>query len=264
VAVPALTGPTGRTNSVTPTFTWNALGGATQYEVYVSDVTATKVQDQTVTGTTWTPARPLVSGHSYRWWVRALAGGDSVGLWSNSLDFAVAVPAPAMPADTALTVIPSFTWSALTGVITYEIYVSDLATAQVQDQTVTGTSWTPGAALLSGHKYRWWVRALGSDGIGVWSNSLDFTVVLPVLIGPKDNTSTLSPAFSWNSVGAPQYQIYVSDLATGHVQGQLLSGTTWTPTTPLLSGHSYRWWVRAMNSDGSAGVWSASLDFQVN
>src|SRR5207248_2840177 len=108
VAVPALTGPNGTIGTVVPAFTWNGVGGVTQYEVYVSDLTTGQVQDLTVSGTTWTPTTPLVSGHSYRWWARGNAG-----IWSSSMDFKVAVPTLIGPAGTVGTGAPTFTWNGL-------------------------------------------------------------------------------------------------------------------------------------------------------
>jgi hypothetical protein len=83
------------------------------------------------------------------------------------------------------------------------------------------------------------------------------------LIGPKNTISTLLPSFTWNGVGAAKHEIYVIDLATGSAQDQTVTSTTWAPPAPLVSGHSYRWWVRALASDGS-GVWSSPLDFHIS
>jgi hypothetical protein len=251
-------------SSVVPSFTWTGPGGVTQYEIYVSDLTTGQVQDKTVAGTTWTPGTALVSGHSYRWWVRALGSGGSAGAWSSSADFAVGLPSLIGPSSTVSSVLPAFTWNGLTGVNQYELYLSDLATGNVQDVSTNGPTWTSSTPLISGHSYRWWVRALGSSGAGVWSKSLDFAVALPTLIGPANTIGTQLPAFTWNGIAAAQSEIYLSDLVTGSVVDRKLTGTTWTPAAPLISGHSYRWWVRAVGSDGSLGVWSASLDFHIS
>ena len=80
------------------------------------------------------------------------------------------------PTGPVTTVLPQFTWNGVAGVTQYEIYIGDLA-GGVLDQTVTGTTFTPSTALLSGHNYRWWVREVGAG----WSNSLDFSLPLPTL-----------------------------------------------------------------------------------
>jgi hypothetical protein len=242
-----LASPSGAIATLMPTFVWFVTPGASRYEIYVSDLTSGQIQDQMVTAASLTQTTPLISGHSYRWWTRALFSGGSVRAWSSPTDFTVALPGPTAPGNTVSTVVPAFTWSGVTGVAQYEIYISDLTESQVQDLTVSGIGWTPATPLVSGHSYRWWVRAVGSSGPGVWSSALDFTVALPTLIGPTDTTGNVMPTFSWTGVdGVTQYEIWVSDRVTGSVQDLTVSGFTWTPTAPLLSGHSYRWWVRAL------------------
>lgn len=253
---PKASSPRGTLVSNPPTFTWAAVTGVAQYEVYISDAATGPWADQTVAGISWTPDTPLLSGHRYQWWVRAAGGA-----WGDAMDFDVALPTLTGPHGFTGVVAP-FTWGPVPGVSDYEIYVSDLAVGAWADQAVTGTSWTPTKTLLSGHTYRWWVRAVGSD---TWSSSLDFAVTLPALVAPTSIISNLTPTFSWTGVsGVANYEVYVSDLATGQWADQTVTGTSWTPTQTLVSGHRYRWWVRALNADGApAGSWSDPLDFQV-
>ncbi len=102
--------PTGTVTTLSPTFLWTAVFGATnQYEVYVSDLTTGTVIDKTVGATTWVPPTPLVSGDPYRWWFRALNVGGSVGAWSSPMDFTVTAPVLLAPLATVNTVQPLFT-----------------------------------------------------------------------------------------------------------------------------------------------------------
>ena len=161
-ALPTLTvlpGPSGTIATELPTFTWQAVSGAAHYEIYLADLVTNAVIDQTVIAPTWTPAAPLLSGHGYRWWDRAFNVGGTAQPWSTSTDFTVALPTLIAPAGAINTVLPPFTWNGLTGASQYEVYLDDLATSAVIDQVVSTTSWTPSAALLSGHGYRWWIRA---------------------------------------------------------------------------------------------------------
>src|SRR5207237_10740696 len=105
---------------------------------------------------------------------------------------------------------------------------------------VSSTSWTPPAPLVSAHKYHWWVRAAQA----VWSDPLEFAA----LTGPQGTVNTIAPTFQWVAVnGVAQYQIYLSDLTTGGVQNEMVNTASWTPPTPLISGHPYRWCDRAAN-----------------
>ena len=244
--------PTGTVGTVLPTFAWNGLNGVVQYEIYIDDVTAgVIVVDQTVSATGFTPTTPLVSGHGYRWWVRAVNG-----VWSGATDFTVALPVSTSPTTSVNNVLPTFNWTVITGVQQYEIYVSDLTAGGFVDQTTSAATWTPTTPLISGHSYRWWVRAANS----MWSNPTDFAVALPTLVAPGTPVNTSLPTFLWNGLtGVSHYEIYVSDLTAGGFVDQAVSATDWTPTTSLISGHSYRWWVRA-----ESAVWSAPLDFTEN
>ena len=245
--------PAGIISTLTPTFLWAAVAGATaQYEIYLSDLTTGGLIDQAVNATTWTPA-PLVSGHAYRWWVRAPNVGGRVGSWTNPTDFTVTAPVLLAPVLAVNNVSPQFTWNGITGVSQYEIYVTDLTAGGGVDQTVSGTAFTPTTPLVSGHSYQWWVRAPN----GIWSDAAYFTVALPTLLAPSAGVSNLQPNFTWTRVtGINQYEIYLTDLTTSGFVDQTVSATNWTPQTALVSGHSYRWWVRAAN-----GLWSNPTDF---
>jgi tetratricopeptide (TPR) repeat protein len=52
-----------------PTFSWTELKGATKYEIVISDEKLNEVGKETVTGTTWTPAKPLPRGKVLTWQV---------------------------------------------------------------------------------------------------------------------------------------------------------------------------------------------------
>jgi hypothetical protein len=74
---------------------------------------------------------------------------------------------------------PTFDWTAITGATKYKIIVNDLTTGStsVLAATTTGISWMPTTSLIHGHRYRWWVAALNSANVGMWSVSKDFHVV---------------------------------------------------------------------------------------
>ncbi|MFO0863742.1 MAG: hypothetical protein U0744_03640 [Gemmataceae bacterium] len=58
----------------------------------------------------------------------------------------------------------------------------------------------------------------------------------------------------------------MDDLTTGQsksLYSKTITATTWTTTSTLVSGHRYRWWVRAISADGTASGWSNPLDFRI-
>jgi hypothetical protein len=271
LSAPTLLAPSGTITNNTPVFSWNAVDGASSYEVYLYDLHTGRVTDLIVSANSWTPASSLAHGDGYLWWVRALDSAGAGGSWSSFLYFAVAplaTPVLIGPSGSITTATPTFSWNAVSGATQYEVYVWNRTTGAVVDTRVQGTSWMPSSNLSSGSSYRWWVRALDTaGGASAWSSALDFSkaaLATPTLIGPT-GTADPTATFSWNAVdGASSYEIYVSNLTTGQVIDQRVSGNSWTPSSGLASGDSYRWWVRAFDASGGASSWSASLTFSVS
>jgi hypothetical protein len=83
-------GPVGLTDTDRPTLTWTALdtrGRAVVYRVDVFDAIYDRVdRSEWLSGTAWTPERPLPGGRTYVWQVTARTGGRDV-----------TVPAPPQP-----------------------------------------------------------------------------------------------------------------------------------------------------------------------
>ena len=268
LAVPTRTGPTGTVAGLRPTLTWTGVGGATKYAIRVTDLTA-RVTDlfpnTTTTATGWTVPADLVSGRTYSWQVRAL-NADGRGGWSPAGTFTVARPATTGPANGVTALRPHFTWTPVAGATAYVVTVTDVSAgkAGVFTARVPGTFWAPPADLTSGRTYSWQVRALNADGRGAWSPLAKFAVGRAIAIGPGGATTGLRPTFTWAGVaGAPKYQVKVLDLTTGQtVALPTVTDQAWTPGADLTAGHTYRWWVRAMNS-GGFGMWSAAKDFTV-
>ncbi|MFO0864659.1 MAG: hypothetical protein U0744_08420 [Gemmataceae bacterium] len=285
LAKPNLTAPLGNgIASTKPTFTWDVVAGATKYDIWVNDMTTGKSQvlrNQNVTTNSWTPSTALTPGHSYRWWVQAYdASSTNPSEWSDAGDFAIdpiGTPTPNAPSGSSYNAKPTFTWTAVAGAMYYDLWVDNLTTGKsmiVRSQNVTTNSWASTFAFEGGNTYRWWVRASDASGAqyGPWSTSQDFTIggiAAPTLNNPSGSTTTAQPTFSWNAVvGADKYDVWVDDVTTGQsavLRNQSGNGTSWTPSGTLVSGHTYRWWVRGIDSsETNRGTWSASLDFTVS
>jgi len=62
-----------------PAFRWTPLAGATSYKVTVSDSNFQKVSvSEPISGTEWTPSRPLKRGVTYIWEVTAIKDGNGI------------------------------------------------------------------------------------------------------------------------------------------------------------------------------------------
>jgi hypothetical protein len=279
LAAPTLLSTSG--SSTTPlAFHWNAVTGASDYDIWVQDrETGQILRDQAVTGTSWTPSGPLNQGDTYDWWVRGIDGNHVPGPWSNRSTLSVQLyPAPGLIAPTgSSSTLPTFSWGPGFPVSPkYDIWVQDRQTGQVlRDQSVTTprsippVTWTPSSPLNQGDTYDWWVRSVDADGSpGPWSTGQTFTVTplaTPSLLGPSGAIVATLPTFSWGAVaGASHYDIWVQPNGSSQVlRNQDVTGTTWTPTTALTRGVGYTWWVRAVDSVNSPGPWSAGQTFTV-
>ena len=86
-------------DTLRPTYTWQAVGGATSYEVIVYNVaTGQHILTLASSGTSVSGGAAFTPGTTYRWLVRGRVG-DEPGPWSTALAF-TAHSAPATPAPT--------------------------------------------------------------------------------------------------------------------------------------------------------------------
>lgn len=254
------------TSEARPTISWDAIPGATEYRVFVSNTTKrSTVVDEVVTSTSFTPTADFEMGR-HRIWVAALANGFQ-GNWSHvqTLDI---TPTAVMTREASLELRPTFSWNAVPGVSEYQIYISAAGGFVINESEIADTSFTPSEDLQTG-VYRWWVRGKNSDDrYGPWSdlNKL-YTGGLTqaeVTTHFSDNTPTLT----WPEVpGAISYEVYISGGGrfdpTVYRQAGLTDTTFNTP--PIVdSAHDwvYRVWIRTTLSDGSL-QWGPGMDFEI-
>lgn len=277
-AAPVITGPAAVITTTTPTFSWNASTGATQYDVWADNTTTgqNQIVRQTVAATSLTPANPLPHGQ-YTYWVRAENSAGSFGPWSGSYNFLIDSTAPAIPTITApasptANVTPTISWSASAGATRYDLWVNDVTTGQgqvIRQQNLPSASFAPGSALPIG-SYTAWVEAFdNTNATRGWSAGYSFVITAPAAptgLSPSGLTTITPPTFSWNMVaGAVTYDLWVDDVSTKQSQiiRQLaLAANSFLPAAALAKGN-YRFWVRATNADGNAGAWSAEADFTI-
>lgn len=174
-------GPVSPTFDTTPEFRWQAVNGATEYEISVMDRrnNATVISQTGITSTSWTPTTPM-GDSNYRWWVRASRGTGLRGVWGEGVDFnVIGKPVVTTTPGTATSRTPVFSWTPVEGAVRYELWVSrmDTSTRVIHDTQLTATSFTP-SDPLSPASYRIWVRAVTAENtFSVWSDAVTITVV---------------------------------------------------------------------------------------
>ena len=278
LAAPALVTPTGSITDTTPTLRWNAVPGATSYQVYVYNLnTSTFIASPTVTGTTYTTVG-LNQNHDYRWRVRTQSDGGfgPTSSWNNFTYGASSpppIPGTIAPLGSITDSTPTFAWNASNGADRYQIYLQDLTSGSYIDTTssITSTSYTS-AVLDTNHAYRWRLRAYNSAGWSGLSNWKNFDYVsgpppTPSQLAPFGTLTQNPPTFTWTlAATANRYQIYIQNitLSTFIDTTSTIPGTSYTPAA-IDPDYSYRWRIRAYNSAGwsNVGGWS-NFDFFVN
>ncbi|MCA9086798.1 MAG: cadherin repeat domain-containing protein, partial [Planctomycetaceae bacterium] len=108
-------------NSRRPVISWNAVPGAQEYRVYVSNATAGGVVlDTTVTGTSFTPSADFAFG-VHNIWVRAIGPQNYNAGWSTFRKFNVG-PDIVSPIVATFSNRPQFSWTSLPNIGTYQLY----------------------------------------------------------------------------------------------------------------------------------------------
>lgn len=277
-----LNGPDGDVTGLRPEISWQSVSHAVRYEVWVNQGGTPRVIHLTnVQSTTLTPDFDLDVGATFKWWVRAFNGDGQDGQWSEPLQFTVTgqTPRPGKPVLTGPVgdvtgTRPGFSWDAVPNADRYELWVNQGSQSRViHFSDLQDTTFTPDSDLSTGRNYTWWVRAFNADGVaGQWSPGVRFTMTGQsqrpghvVLSGPFDDVNSRRPEFSWQAdANADRYEIWVNEGSLARIIHQTnVRTTTLTPDFDLVIGATYKWWVRAFNSDNTAGPWSGPGQFTV-
>jgi predicted phage tail protein len=266
-----------------PSFTWDAVTGATGYTLEVSTATtfATKAISKSVTGVnTYTHTADLAANTVYFWRLKA-NGPNGPSLYSQVRTFRTAnppsVPTLSAPAADALvtTTSPLFDWanSAIPAGTTFRWYEIQVDTSNTFGTAVSATTnefdlnnsqFTP--TLLNGKTYYWRVRSVNIAGeFSGWSlvRSLRVAYAKPTLLAPSGSILTLKPTFTWNpTTGATSYSFQVSKNSTFTllVITKTVYAATYTHATNLTAGTTYYWRVRVNGAYGPS-AWSDYFTF---
>ena len=182
---------------------------------------------------------------------------------ASSVAFAQGVPAAPVvtttsPTDTTIDV----SWTAVTGAASYEIAAYD----QTDGHRTVGTVDAPVITitdpnLVKGRTYYYWVRGINANGDGAWSDRA-LQVAGPAPSTPTGLTATpgfLQNAISWDAVAnVDHYEVWARLSTESNNYRELdlnVSGTSYDHTG-LTAGDQWYYWVRAVDSAGTMGLYA--------
>lgn len=233
---------TSTTDSIT--LAWDAVSGATGYDVEIDNEIVYQSTDTTFTMT------GLLPGTQHTVSVRAVNAGGT-GPWTPLRTVLTRSGMPGVPENfSATSTINTITliWEAIDGSLGYDVKVNDLNIVNVGDQ-LTYTD----AGLAPGTEYSYMVRAQNAGGPGDWSPLLKKATLLnaPTVTAEGRIADII---LTWNAVdNALCYEIE----ADGLTVAESVYGTTFTHgNLEPETGHSYR--VKAKNAV-SESEWSSLI-----
>lgn len=265
-------GPTGTVNTSRPTIDWDPLDGAHRYDVWINNVTTGEsqvVRDEYVFDDEYTVPSDLPLGE-YLVWVRGINFADFPGTWSTAARMQVKTPPTLIaPVNPTFDTTPTFQWTAVPGADEYDLWVRNLTTGQdqvIRQPALTTLEYTPSVALPEA-TYLWWVQARSDLGpVSTWGGGRFSIGGVPVLLAPTGSTTDRTPVFLWSEVGGgvQQYDLWVDRIGgpAQIIRQPTLLTNTFTPSTDLPTG-TYRFWVRALSTEGVWSLWSAEQQFTI-
>lgn len=162
---------------------------------------------------------------------------------------------------------PQISWTSVGGASSYDVWISNLSTAQspVILTNVSSTNYTAPDPLGIG-RYRVWVRARSASGnLSAWSAYSDFQIITPAAI---DNLPSVIYDFpltlNWTALsGAVKYDLWINNKTTG--QSQVIRQTNLTTNSYLIKDNlplgKYVAWVRGLDAGNIGAQWSLPVEF---
>ncbi len=249
---------TGNTTSTTTTLSWSAVSGALSYTVHYR-LTGTTTWTSLSTTSTSANLTGLTAGSGYEWQVQTVCSSGSSAFTSSALFTMLALTCD-VPSETATSSITTtsatFTWTAVTGAISYNLRYRVTGTTTWTTVSVTGTSYNAGS-MSSGTPYEWQVQTVCVFGTSSFASTVNFTTVavpacnLPTTMMTNSITTTTA-IFTWAAVsGANNYNVRYRLVGTTSWINASTAATFYNASN-LTAGANYEWQIQTACSAGSS------------
>ena len=257
----------------TPRYNWRGVPGAVAYHIQVAsdagfDPGDIIVEEPSVAGRAFVQPTPLDYG-TYYWRVQAIDAAGNLSGWSAANRFDVSILLAPKDGSSSTNARPVFRWKPVPGAVGYCLQIDDDAafgSPLVDEIDRLATQYRHPDPMMDG-TYYWHVAVNEGAGCGPWMETWSTTITprppqRPALVAPNNNAilNTNTPLFVWSEVfNAVQYEIQIDNNGnfSSPEQTELVDApTTQYPATALADG-KYFWRVRAINSVGVPGAWSA-------
>ena len=186
---------------------------------------------------------------------------------ASSVALAQTVPAaPDVSATSTTDTSITLSWDAVSTAVTYQVQAYDevgghrgLSDVSAPTATITDSN------LTTGRAYFYWVRAINSDGgEGPWSARTDI-VAGSAPATPSNLTGTagfLQNSLTWDAVAnADHYEVWgrLSTEANNYRELDLNRADTNYSHSGLTFGEDWYYWVRAVDSNGTKGLYAGPV-----
>ena len=165
---------------------------------------------------------------------------------------------------TTLDQTPTFEWTPLPGAASYEFWLNG-PSGRIYQTDLTSPEFTPDTNLTHGN-HSWWVRAVDADGNrGQWSERRTVSIGGRTEVEQPTFNAQEQVSFVWSEIdSAASYIVHVNRIDEPGLafRQEQLTSSSYTHADALAAG-TYRVWVRAINADGVATLWSDAVTFTV-
>ena len=261
--------PEGLMTDTTPTFTWNAVSGATEYHLKllngVTEIYLETVDDDACTvNCSFTPATALDLNTDYEWMVEAYVG-SLWGGYTSPLEFRVIELTPTGPLTASLNGTTTLSWEEVPEADSYDWQIRS-GTSVVRSGTVGAAACSAGDCSvnmtnkLNSADYTWRFNASVGGFDSDFSADANLKVARVTLTAPSGSITDKTPDFTFNHIGASDYRINLLDggvpLLSEDFSAATCASTCVFQLSSELGSGNYTWFVKA----NFAGVWSDPSD----